>query len=387
NVAILGLKTGTYQCLLGGPATTRSATRLMRSAVATDEPPYFCTTTATGGPPDVEKRRQHCRAKTVNQRTGALVLLGASFPRSGGRVPDNGEVPSNAGLPRRVAAVTVVTVALILAGCTGHRPVINQPSPSAAVPTSPIDPAGQLAGLAAAAHDRRYVAVYTISGSGNRTLLAALATDGTWQVDVDGGALSGGANVAILGLKTGTYQCLLGGPATTAADRGTAPTMPPTTPPTPSPSASASTNASASASPGASSSSPPPAHFTAPACVKVAAAGKPVPARYDPGFEHIFTDWLSVLLDRNAAISVFTASPLPKTTGQCYSVEPSTVSVTPAMGSGIFCFAPDGTLTAAKISQGTLTISGPAVAAPPTTALPAPVTTGPPAPIKAPATP
>jgi hypothetical protein len=29
--------------------TMRSATRLMRSAVATDDPPYFCTTSATAG--------------------------------------------------------------------------------------------------------------------------------------------------------------------------------------------------------------------------------------------------------------------------------------------------------------------------------------------------
>ena len=125
--------------------------------------------------------------------------------------------------------------------------------------------------------------------------------------------------------------------------------------------------------------------YPAPVCVKVAAAGKPVPRKYDPVFEHIFTDWLGVLLDRTAPISVFPAAPLPHSTGSCYSVESSSASLAPVMDSGIFCFTSDGTLTAAKIDSGTLTISGSAVAAPPTTSLPAPITAGPAAPTKAPA--
>ena len=118
--------------------------------------------------------------------------------------------------------------------------------------------------------------------------------------------------------------------------------------------------------------------------MKVAAAGGRVPARYDPVFEHLFTDWLGVMLDRNAPISVSVVPPLPHATGACYSVEPSAVSLAPVMGAGIFCFAPDGTLTAAKINQGTILIAGPAVAPAKTTTLPAPVTDGPPAPVSAP---
>jgi hypothetical protein len=300
---------------------------------------------------------------------------------------------NNGWMPRRRAArvlhrctiaVTVLIAAVTLTGCgAGHPPSLTDPTPNSAIPTGPVDAVGQLAGLAAAAHDRRYVAAYAVSGTGTsaHSLLVSLAIDGTWQVDIDGGALGGGGNVAIVGLKTGTYQCLLSGPATTAAT----PTPPPPGPPTPSPSASAGASAEPSTSTSASPSpSPTPVRYPAPVCVKVAAAGKPVPKKYDPVFEHIFTDWLAVMLDRTAPISVFPASRLAHSTGACYSVESSSASLAPVIDSGIFCFTPDGTLTAAKIGAGTLTISGPAVAAPPTTTLPAPISPGPAAPTKAP---
>jgi hypothetical protein len=288
--------------------------------------------------------------------------------------------PAASVLPRCAIAVTVLTAAATLTGCgAGHPPSLADPTPSSATPTGPVDAAGQLAGLAAAAHDRRYVAAYTLTGTrtSGRSMLASLATDGTWQVDVEGGALGGGGNLAIVGLKTGTYQCLLSGPATTAA----IPTPAPAPSPSPSPSAGASARPSASASPSPSATS---MRYPAPVCVKVAGAGKPVPKKYDPVFEHIFTDWLGVMLDRTAPISVFPASPLAHSTGSCYSVESSSASLAPVIDSGIFCFAPDGTLTAAKIGAGTLTISGAPVAPPPTTTLPAPITAGPAAPTKAP---
>ncbi|HEY9481997.1 MAG TPA: hypothetical protein VIR00_03470 [Micromonosporaceae bacterium] len=292
--------------------------------------------------------------------------------------------PAARALLRCAIAVTVLTAAVTLAGCgAGHPPSLTDPTPSSDVPTGPVDAVGQLAGLAAAAHDRRYVAAYTVSGTGTsgRSVLASLATDGTWQVDVTGGALGGGGNVAIVGLKTGTYQCLLSGPATTAAT----PTPPPAPPPGPSASVGASAEPSISASTSASPSpSPTPVRYPAPVCVKVAAAGKPVPKKYDPVFEHIFTDWLAVMLDRTAPISVFPASRLAHSAGACYSVESSSASLAPVIDSGIFCFTTDGTLTAAKIRAGTLTISGSAVAAPPTTTLPGPISTGPAAPTKAP---
>ncbi|HEU0239759.1 MAG TPA: hypothetical protein VFR11_10850 [Micromonosporaceae bacterium] len=294
-------------------------------------------------------------------------------------------MPTDTALPRFVAAVTAVTVALVLAACTsGGPPVVGNPTSTAVVPTTPVDPAGQLAGLAAAAHDRWYVAAYTISGPGNRTLLASLATDGTWQVDVDNGTLSSEADIAIVGIATGTYQCVLGGAANAlvGAGAGTGSAAGTGSETETGPPAAA---ASGSPSPGTSpTSSPSPPRVRAPSCVKVAQAGGRVPARYDPVFEHIFTDWPGVMLDRNAPISVSVVPTLPHASGACYSVEPSAVSLAPVMGAGIFCFAPDGTLTAAKINEGTVVIAGPAVAPAPTITLPAPVTDGPAVPVSAP---
>jgi len=99
--------------------------------------------------------------------------------------------PATRVLHRCTIAVTALTAAATLTGCgAGHPPSLTDPTPSSAIPTGPVDAVGQLAGLAAAAHDQRYVAAYTLSGTGTpgRSLLASLATDGTWQVDVEGGA-------------------------------------------------------------------------------------------------------------------------------------------------------------------------------------------------------
>lgn len=254
---------------------------------------------------------------------------------------------------------------LALSGCgTGHPPQLisngTDPGRSTAA-TAPTDPHGQLVGLVAAAQDRRYIAAYTLvtRGRADRTVLVSLAGDASWRVDVPGAALSGGADVSIVGNSTGTYQCLLGGPATVPLSRLIS---------TP-------------------STVPTPVTYPAPACVKVAAAGKPVPARYDPVIEHFFTDWLDVLINRNAPISVFHATPLPRSTGACFSVEPSAASLVPPIDAGIYCFLPDGTLTAATIAGNSLVLSGLPATAPPTNPLPAPVIAGPAAPVKAPPVP
>jgi hypothetical protein len=290
--------------------------------------------------------------------------FGAPIPPSGENVADNGVVPIRTALVRWATAVTVVTFGLAPAGCgAGHPPVIDSTVQPSAVPTTPTDAADQLAGVAAAAHDRRYAATYTLASHGrsDRTVLVTLATDGSWVVDVPGGALGGGADVAMVGLADGTYQCLLGGPATTVAA-----TLPPAVAPSPSVSPTGS------------------GRYAAPACVKLAAAGGTIPGRYDPIFEHVFTDWIGVMLDHSAPISVFTASALPHSTGSCYSVDPSSASLAPPIAAGIYCFTPDGVLTAVALTAGTLTLTGAPVAAPPRTSLPGPVVPGPPAPTKKP---
>ena len=271
----------------------------------------------------------------------------------------------------RVAIVTrclILVACLALSACGGTPPDLGDGQPSA--PTTPTDPQGQLAGLVAAAHDHRYVATYKLTrkGRADRTILAALATDGSWEVSVPGGALSGGADVSLVGTSAGTYQCLLGGPATT-------PVSQPVPPPPPSP--SAPPGASASPTP----TGPPPPVYRAPACVRIAGPGKPVPHRYDPVIEHLFTDWPAVLIDRNAAIAVSAARPLPGSTGACYSVEPNAASLAPPIDPGIFCYSPDGTLTAAALDFGSLTMVNSPAAAPPTVGLPAAIITGPAAPV------
>jgi hypothetical protein len=200
-----------------------------------------------------------------------------------------------------------------------------------------------------------------------------VATDGTWSVNVPGGALSGGADVSIVSDKTGVYQCILGGPATSLAPVAAA---------SPSPSVAADPSPGASPSPSPTPTRP---TFTAPACVKVAAPGHTIPSTYDPVMEHVFTNWLTAMSSRDSAISVFGAAPLAGSTGTCYSVEPSAASLAPIVDAGIFCFLPDGSLTAVKLAAGTLTLEGSQAPAAPTNALPAPIMSIPPAPVFAPA--
>ena len=57
----------------------------------------------------------------------------------------------------------------------------------------------ELAALAAAAQDRHLVAqyVYSRSGKPDRTIVFTSANDGSWRVDVPGGALGGTADVSM----------------------------------------------------------------------------------------------------------------------------------------------------------------------------------------------
>jgi hypothetical protein len=265
--------------------------------------------------------------------------------------------------------VTALTLglAITVAGCgSGKPPALTAPTPSS-VPTVPTDPDARLAGLAAAGQDRHFTAGYTwtVRGRAARTVVVSIAGDGSWSINVPGGALSGGADVSIVGgPKIPTYQCVLGGSATSLAVAHASP------PPSPSVSPSAS-------------SGPTVAPFTAPACMKLAASGGTIPAAFDPIVEHPFTDWLSVLSDLNAPISVSAADPVGGSSGSCFSVEPNAASIAPVVAAGIYCFQPDGTLTAATLTAGTLTLAGSIAPAPPTQGLPAPVSTAAPAPTRA----
>lgn len=216
----------------------------------------------------------------------------------------------------------------------------------------------QLAGVAAAAKDRRYVARYTLMRSGRGrpsgapgagadagagaatvivTVTVAVATDGSWLVAVPAGALGGLADVAMVGSSAGLFQCLLG-PAT-----GTVGTRP--------------------------DSGLPPV-----GCVRVARLA----AAVDPRVQHVFTDWIDALVDRSTALSVAVAPPLPGARGTCYSVESTSAALAPPVDPGVYCYEPDGVLTAARVGFGTLTLTGPVGTGPPSVTMPAAVVTRPP---------
>jgi hypothetical protein len=181
----------------------------------------------------------------------------------------------------------------------------------------------------AAAQDKRYVAGYTLTTKGRapRLVTVTVALDGSWLVSIPGGALGGTTDVAVADSTAGLFQCATGG------------------------------------------------------CVKVASARGRLPARYDPRVQHVFTDWLGVLADRQVALAVDAAAGLPGSRGQCFSVEPSSASLAAPLDPGIYCYANDGTLTAAALGLGTLVLSGTPSPAPPTAALPGPVVARDPLPV------
>jgi hypothetical protein len=219
--------------------------------------------------------------------------------------------------------------ALVISGCTGSS---VPPAPTAedtSIPSAfPIDARTRLAGLAATAKDRHFTAGYTYRQADRppRTVTVTLAADGTWRVDVPGGALDGQANVALVGTSNGLYQCRL-------PDDG-------------------------------------------PGCAKAADPDGSFPASMDPRVEHPFTDWLDPLTDQQSAISVAAAPLLAGARGTCFSIEANSAALAPPVEPGIYCYDTDGTLTGLRVSFGTLVLASPPAPAPPTVTLPGPVTAG-----------
>ena len=249
---------------------------------------------------------------------------------------------TNLGAAARLASVLVATAGLLLGGCSAQRP---GPGPTPTVSALPAD-RDALAGLAAAAKDRRYVATYTLSAAkrADRTVTVAVASDGTWVVAVPGGALDGLADIAVFRSRSGLFQCALG-PAS-----GGSPARPDLPP-------------------------------VLPGCVKVSRMTE----RTDPRVQHIFTDWIDPLVDRATALSVAATGRLPGADdGRCFSVESNSAALAPPVDPGVYCYRADGTLTAARVRFGTLRLAGPVGGAPSTVAMPAPRVDADPLPIKAP---
>jgi hypothetical protein len=232
-------------------------------------------------------------------------------------------------LPALAAALLTVGVS----ACGDSAPAPEPPpSPSASVPPPAQDARVALAARAALAQDHRFSAIYTLESRGfaPRSVLATVAVDGSWRVDIPSGALGGTADVSIAQLPAGLFQCAI-------------------------PSAT---------------------NPIGPSCVRVAEAGKRVPRAYDPKVQRIIRQWLPVFTDRQAALSVTAAQPLPGSSGSCFSIDTISASLSAPVDVGIYCYADNGLLTAARVKFGTLTIAGAPAAAPPTIDLPGPVTGG-----------
>jgi hypothetical protein len=166
---------------------------------------------------------------------------------------------------RRPAVFLLVTgaiaAAFALAGL--RRPASPAPTDTPGGPPADRD---QLAGLAAAAKDKRYVATYTfaVAKRADRTVTVAYGSDGSWVVGIPAGGLGGLADVAVFSAPAaGLFQCALGPAAGTVGAR---PDLGPVTA----------------------------------GCVKVDALGPTT----DPRVEHLFTDWIDALVDRATALSV-----------------------------------------------------------------------------------
>lgn len=242
---------------------------------------------------------------------------------------------------RVLPALATALLTVGVAACGDSGPAAGpSPSPSLSAPAPDQDARLALAARAALAEDHRFSAIYTLEtrDSGPRSVLATVANDGTWRVDIPSGALGGTADVSIAQLPAGIFQCAI-------------------------PSAT---------------------HPVSPSCVRLAAAGKRVPRAYDPRIQRVFRQWLPVFTDRQAALSVTAAQPLKGSSGSCFSIDTISASLSAPVDVGIYCYADDGLLTAVRVKFGTLTIAGAPGPAPPTIDLPGPVTGGEPMGLDAP---
>ena len=233
--------------------------------------------------------------------------------------------------------VTAMLVACVSA-CGNAAAPTPAPSPSVSMAPDLGTARVALAARAALAQDHRFAALYTLDtpGRAQRNVVATVADDGSWRVDIAGGILGGTADVAIISNTSGVYQCSL----------------------------SSTTN------------------LINPTCVLVANAGKRVPAEFDPGVERVFRTSLSVFTDRQAALSVTAMPPLPGSqnqglTSSCFSVDSISASLRAPIDVGIYCYSAEGLLTGARTDFGLLALASAPVPPPTAVLLPGPVVSGP----------
>lgn len=231
---------------------------------------------------------------------------------------------------RRLTGVLALAIPALLASCAADEPTVDPPPPvSEPVPAGTDTARDELAALAAAAQDRHLTARYTLTTENgpDRSIVVTSASDGTWRVDIPGGALGGTADISLATTADGLFQCAL----------------------------------------------PSAGHPEPPSCVRLGDPDDNVPRRLDPRVQHPFTDWLDVLTDRRSPLAVSVSRPPTGATGACYSVESTSASLNPPLDVGIYCFDPDGTPTAVRAALGTLRLAAPPGPPPTTVQLAGPV--------------
>ncbi|MFC8615609.1 hypothetical protein ACFT9M_04205 [Micromonospora purpureochromogenes] len=250
-------------------------------------------------------------------------------------------MPAHLRATCRPTGVLVLLLPALLTACTADRPAPPPTAGSADPAPAEVDAArDELAALAAAARDRHLTARYTLTGTDGptRDVTVTSAADGTWRVDVPGGALGGTADVSLATTADGLFQCGL--PSTGRPE--------------------------------------------AASCVRLGDRDDAVPRRLDPRVQHPFTDWLGVLTDRRTPLAVSPATAPAGATGTCYAVETTSASLNPPLDVGIYCYEPDGTPTYVRAALGTLTLAGPPGPAPATAPLAGPVVNAEPLGLEAP---
>ncbi|WP_144300374.1 hypothetical protein [Stackebrandtia nassauensis] len=219
---------------------------------------------------------------------------------------------------RIFAAISLFTLATVaLTGCgSGSAADTAKPSPSPApaitsdrAPIGTSSAAGELAGLAAAAKGRDYSATYELTRPGDKPVEVSveLAADDRWSVEVPGGAQGGKADVTIARHRDFYVQCVEG---------------------------------------------------KRDSCARVDTKDDKIPSTIDPVVQHVFTDWLDVMINRSSPISVAYAEDVKGVAGQCFWLERNSVTVSSPIPSGVYCLRSDGIVTAAKASFGSLKLKG-----------------------------
>ncbi|MCU7722337.1 hypothetical protein ODJ79_01280 [Actinoplanes sp. KI2] len=235
-------------------------------------------------------------------------------------------------LTRSASAAALLALA-VTAGCEGAPGPQPTTSASAAGGDNTPDSRADLIARATLAQDRAFAAVYTLTEDGNgrrHNVVATVGADGTWRVDVSHAMVGDTADVSIVSTAAGVFQCTV-----------SSPTNP-----------------------------------TTPSCVRVADPGKRVAKDYSPQVERLFRLWLPVFTDRQSALSVAEVKPLDGAQSTCFSIDSIAASIKAPVDIGIYCYAQDGVLTAARVDFGELKLVS-QVAGPATVPLPGPIGPGP----------